>query len=300
MRAEAMRMASQALRRIMLATGIVMVDELTDWTDQYFGLVEGMCISILIFIITTQLNQSAVEPLLLKRVCLLYCNRQASRLFIGNDTSASGVFSNILLAMAIAVLAIVLYDSKDKSSAKDLQHLLDGLLFMYGDMMDFAFQYGVFMITMAAFGVSMFMQYTPPPTKRIPLFCWQLGTIISANLLSQGMTSLIPTIPDLRLLQCIASVCILRLLLPGMQSYLTYLAAKQLVLLIPGMAPLFFCVVVCIRLLPVGSQDWMNETCTTYILAEIAGFISRIHIWGMVLALILAHYVDYIITAMSG
>ena len=166
MRAEAIGVISQAMRRVMMSTGVVIVNELRIWTDKYFGLVQGICISILIFIIITQLDQRAVEPLLMKRVCLLYCNQQASRLFIGDVSSAVGMFSNVLLAMAMALLAIFLYDKKGNGCAKDLQGLLDGLLFLYGDIFDFAFQYGVLRITVAAFGASVFFQYTRPPIKQ--------------------------------------------------------------------------------------------------------------------------------------
>ena len=294
-----MRMAVQALRRIMMSTGVIVVSALSTWTDEYLGLVQGICLSILVFVVTTQLDQTAVEPLLLKRVCLLYCNQQVSRLFIGDDKSFAGIFSNILLAMTLAVVAIILCDHKNQASTKDLQSLLDGLLFLYGDLFDFAFQYGVFKITVLAFGISMFLQYMPAPTKRIPLFCWQLGSIISANLLSEGLTTLIPTTPRLHLIQCLASVCILRLILPAMQSYLTYLAAKQLTVIVPGMAPLFFCITVCIPLIPAGSQEWITEMCTTYILSEIVSWISGMHFGGVMLALILAHYIDFIVAAFT-
>jgi uncharacterized membrane protein len=150
-----------------------------------------------------------------------------------NDTSPTGVFSNILMAIALAVMMMLIYNKKQKTD--DLRNILEGLFYLYGDMLDFMFQYGVLKTTVFAFGVSVLLKNTPTPENKIKAFCKRLAAVISANLLSQGMVTLVqPPSRELGVLQCLAIASILRLLLPDLESYVTYLAADQLVSLIPG------------------------------------------------------------------
>ncbi len=291
----------QILKRLAMSGGVILVNAMGVWTDEYFGLVQGLCIALLTFVIVKQLDTGvSIHPKLLKRVCLLYCNRQARKLFIINDNTPTSLFSDLLLAVGLAAIAIILYDDKmcNPSNTLELKQMLEGLLYLYGDIMDFAFKYGILNITICAFVVSIFFRTLKPPDTQLQRFCLRLVSIVNANLLSEGLTTLIPsTSPELRIFQCLATTCVLRLLLPDMQYYLTFLAAQQLRLYFPNAAPIFFCVTVCLDLLPQGSQEWVSEMCFTYVIATLAAYAVEIPFWGMIFILVIAHYVDYIINS---
>jgi hypothetical protein len=254
---------------------------------------------LLTFIIVQQLDRDdSIQPKLLKRVCMLYCNRQIRKLFIVNDNTPASLFSDLLLAIGLAAAAIVLYDNKlyNQANTIELKQIHEGLMYMYGDIMDFAFEYGILNITVCAFAFSIYLQTMKPPTTHLQRFGLRLASIINANLLSQGLTSLIPTSSiELKILQCLASTCILRMMLPDMQYYLTYLAAQQIALYFPDAAPLFFCITICLDLLPTNSQEWVSNICFTYVLIALANYTVKVPFWGMVLILVLSHYADYII-----
>lgn len=289
----------QILKRLATSGGFILVNTMGVWTDEYFGLVQGLCIALLIFIIVQQLDKNdSIHPKLLKRVCVLYCNRQIRKLFIANDNTPASLFSDLLLAVGLAAVAIVLYDEKlcKQANTVELKQILEGLMYLYGDIMDFAFQYGVLVITVCAFTASIYLRTMKPPSTHLQRFGLRLASIINANLLSQGLTTLISTTSlELKILQCLASTCVLRMLLPDMQYYLTYLAAQELVSYIPNAAPLFFCITICLDLLPTNSQEWVSDTCFTYVIVSLANFTLEIPFWGMVFVLVLAHYTDYII-----
>jgi hypothetical protein len=304
MKREAYRMLGvQIFKRLTNSGGIILVNALGVWTDEYFGLVQGLCIALLTFIIVKQLDRDqAIHPKLLKRVCVLYCNRQTRKLFIANDNTPASIFSDLLLAVGMAVAAIILYDDTmcDPSNTAELKQMLEGLLFLYGDIMDFVFQYGVLKITVCAFVLSIYLRGLKPPQTQLGRFGLRLASIINANLLSQGLTTWTPSFsPELRIFQCLAATCVLRLLLPDMQFYLTFLAAQQLRDYFPNAAPIFFCITVCLDLLPSNSQEWVSEICFTYVLVTLAASTASIPFWGMVFILVMAHYTDYIITASS-
>jgi len=289
----------QILKRLAMSGGIILVNAMGVWTDEYFGLVQGLCIALLTFIIVQQMDRDdSIHPKLLKRVCILYCNRQIRKLFIPNDNTPATLFSDILLAVGLAAVVIVLYDEKlcNQTGTVELKQILEGLMYLYGDIMDFAFQYGILKITVCAFTFSIYLRTMKPPQTHLQRFCLRLISIINANLLSEGLTTLIPTSsPELKIFQCLASTCILRMILPDMQYYLTYLAAQQLVVYIPDAAPLFFCATICLDLLPTSSQEWISDTCFTYVIVSLAKFTLQIPFWGMIFILVLAHYTDYII-----
>jgi hypothetical protein len=275
---------------------VIIVRALSSWTDEHFGLVQGLCIAFLIFAISTQLNQEEVQPRLLKRITLLYCNQQIRKLVDTHNLTPTTIFSDILLAIALAVMMIMVCDKKSKSKSSDLQNLLEGLLYLYSDTFDFAFQYGVLKVTLFAFGISVSLKSLKPPASQIQNFCWKLATIISINLLSGGATALLQSsFVELDFIQCLASAAILRMMFPSMESYLTYMAAARLMVLIPGLAPLFFCAVLWLDVLPVSSRSWMGETCFVYVIGSISTLVSKTPFWGMILVLILAHYIDYVI-----
>jgi hypothetical protein len=287
----------QTLQRISLSSSVILVKALSAWTDENFGFVQGLCISFLIFTISTQLNQEAAQPRLLKRVTLLYCNQQIRKLIDTKNLTPTTIFSDILLAIALAVMLIMICDRKNGKKSSDLRNLLEGLLYLYSDTFDFAFKYGVLKITLVAFGISMFLKKMSPPTSQIQNFCWKLATIISVNLLSGGTTMLLQSsFVHLDVIQCLASAAILRLLFPSMESYLTYIAALRLMTLAPGLAPLFFCSVVWLDILPISSRSWVGETCFMYVIASISNMVvQQTPFWGMILVLVLGHYIDYIV-----
>ena len=286
----------QAIQRVALSSSVIIVQALSSWTDEYFGLIQGLCIAFLIFAISTQLNQEDVQPRLLKRITLLYCNQQIRKLVDTHNLTPTTIFSDILLAIALAVMMIMICDKKSQKASSDLQNLLEGLLYLYSDTFDFAFQYGVLKVTLFAFGVSMSLKALQPPSSQIQNFCWKLATIISVNLLSEGTTTLLQSsFVQLDVIQCLASVSILRLIFPSMQPYLTYMAAMRLTILAPGLAPLFFCAVLWLEILPVSSRSWVGETCFMYVIGSISMLVTQTPFWGMILVLILGHYVDYVI-----
>jgi TRAP-type C4-dicarboxylate transport system permease small subunit len=80
-----------------------------------------------------------------------------------------------------------------------------------------------------------------------------------------------------------------------MQFYLTYLAAQQLLLIVPGTACIFFCITVCLGMVPVSSRQWIADTCFTYVMSSIALFTLQVPFWGMLFILVMTHYLDYIV-----
>jgi hypothetical protein len=288
----------QAIQRVALSTTVILVNALRAWTEEYFGVTQGLYIAFLIFVVSTQLNQKKAQPRLLKRVTLLYCNQQIRKLVVINDLSPTSVFSDILLAIGMAIITMMMCDSKNSSAKDDLQYLLNGMMYLYGDTFDFAFQYGVFKITAFAFGVSVILKNTQPKTDQLQLFCWNLASIISINLLSEGITTLLhSTSIQIDIVQCLATTTILKLLFPSMESYLTYLTAMQLMVLAPGIAPSVFCAVVWINELPESSRSWVGGIGFTYVIMSISNYVVQTPFWGMILILTLAHYIDYIIQA---
>ena len=290
----------QILKRLAKSGGIILVNAVGVWTDEYFGLVQGLCIALLTFIIVQQLDgDNTIHPKLLKRVCVLYCNRQVRKLFIANDNTPASLFSDLLLAVGLAAAAIVLYDEKVYSQANttELKQILEMLMYLYGDILDFVFEYGVLNITVCAFAFSIYLRTTKPPSTHLQRFCLRLASIINANLLFQGLTTMIsPSSIELKVFQCLATTCILRMILPDMQYYLTYLAAQLLAVYFPDAAPLFFCATIWIGVLPASCQEWVSKICFTYVLVSLAKLTLQIPFWGMIFVLVLAHYIDYIIS----
>lgn len=286
----------QAIQRVALASNLIIVKALRTWAEENIGMIQGLCIAFLIFALSTQMDQSKAQPRLLKRVTLLYCNQQIRRLVVVSDLTPSSIFSDILLAIALAVITMMIYENKSSTNTEDLKYFLSGLLYLYGDTFDFAFQYGVFKITAFAFGSGILLRMIKPQTDQVQMFCWNLASIISTNLLSEGITTLLHSpFTHIEIIQCLASATILRLIFPSMESYLTYLTAIQLITLAPGLSPMYFCSVLWIDLLPASSRSWVGEICFTYVIMSISNFVVQLPFWGTILFLILGHYVDYII-----
>ena len=286
---------SRTIKRVATSTTIIIVNALSEWTDEFFGLIQGLCIAFILFVISIHLNKNEMQPRLLKRICLLYCSQQLGRLFLPENTATS-MFGNILLAVALAIMMMMIYDKTNANCIDDLKSMLDSLLYLYSDSLDFSFSYGYFKITVCAFGMSIFFTARKAPNNQVAQFCWNLAAIVSANLLSIGISSMIQNGPiGLKFIQILASVPILGMIIPLLTSYLAYLAAIQLETLSPNLPSLFFCAMIWTYMLPESSRDWVGEMCFTYVIASITSTVTEYQPCGMILILVLAHYLDYII-----
>jgi len=188
------------VKKIVMSFSVVIVNALSIWTNDNMSMVQGMCLIALLFITAIQLNKRAVQPKLLRLVCLLYCNQQIRRLFTSENNSAVDLFPNILLATALAVLLIIISEKKDQESMDDLRTMLEALLYMYGDILDFLFQYGILTLTLAAFAAGLFIQTILNSENPMQSFLSRMAGIISTNLLYQGVTSLINSSAHLKLI----------------------------------------------------------------------------------------------------
>jgi hypothetical protein len=276
-----------ALHRCVNTLSLSVVNTVSAATDEYFTPLEGLCIAGLAFIVVAfVLDAKSFHIRLLKRVCLLYCNQRARTLFVEDQGTVMGLFSNLILAVSIAVLLIL------TEGAGDLRGIFEGMLYLYGDILDFAFAFGVFKITLFAFIVGLFLDTVAELRDPVYSFIMQLFKIISANLVSQGIDMLIQSTPQLELFECLLCVSVLQLLIPSMASYLVYLAAQRVYLLFPGLAPVMFAAVVWVGILPKTSRGWVGELCCIYVVTAIARFLFTIPIGGVAVVLVLAHYVD--------
>jgi hypothetical protein len=236
-----------------------------------------------------------VRPRLLRRICLLYCNQTIRNLFISHDNSATAVLSNVLLAVAMATALIIICSDKSDTNT-EMRKMLDSLLYLYGDVLDFMFDYGIFKVTVAAFGASIFLTTIQPPTHLISEFIWNLATIVSTNLLIQGIDTVITSVLQLEFLECLLTSLIIQMILPRMQGYILYLSAQRLLILFPNMSCLFFCAIVFTELLPDKGKQWVGDLLAIYIVSDVTTRIAEIHVWGVLIILILAHYIEHIVT----
>ena len=128
------------------------------------------------------------------------------------------------------------------------------------------------------------------------MFCIRMFKIVSANLTSQGLDLLIESTPQLELFECLVCVAILRMMLPSMGSYLVYMAARRVHFLFPGLSPLMCFAVLWLDFLPLTSRGWVGELCCIYVVTSIAEFLFTIPVFGVVVVLILVHYLDVMMT----
>jgi len=284
----------------MMSGGTVLVSVVSTWTDANIGALKGLCVALIIFsVINVGESHQAAQHGLIKRVCILYSNRQIRKLFIVDNQNAIGIFSDLLLAIGLAAALILIYDRSrsSKSNVGEIGHMLESLLYLYGNILDFTFLYGTLKITLCAFGISMVMRYLEKPQSNIMQFCYRMISIISANLLYEGMNNLIPSPSNLKILQAMATLTILRLILTDMQYYLTYLAAQQLLIQFPDAGPLFFMATFFIEFVPISSQEWVSEICFTYVVLVLVEYINQIALGGMIFILAIVHYAEHILIA---
>ena len=287
---------NRIIKRVFMSFSVVIVNAISQWTLINMSAVQAMCLMALVFIAAIQMSKKSAQPRLIRMVCLLYCNQQIRRLFISGTDTAITLFPNILLAVAIAVLLVAISDKDDADSLDDLRVMLEGLLYMYGDIMDFVFEYGILSITVASLGVGLVLRHIEPSNDPMKAFIRRLLSIVNTNLLYQGITSLINSSNQTELIESIAATSILRLVLPSMESYLTYMTAARLTNLMPGIAPILLCAIIWIEMLPVSSRGWVGELFATYVIIAVINYMMLIPTWGAVVVLIMAHYIDHIIT----
>jgi len=206
------------------------------------------------------------------------------------ESTEAAAFSDLFLAVSVAV-AMMLCGKDDA----DLQSLLATLTYMYGGILDFTLRaHGVLPVTVMALGVSVWTDATPAPTAdRVYAFCWSLAKIVSANLVCLGADALITSeAVELEILECIATVAVLKHLMPSMESYLTFVASRKLVMLIPGCSALMFCGVVWAHWL--GAASWLGDLAFNYVVMDASRLLQGMSLPWTVFVVIVLHYVSSI------
>ena len=260
-------------------------------TDEYFTPIESLCIAGLAFVVVGfVLNGKSIHLRLLKRVILLYCNQRARMLFDSDQGTVIGLFTNLILAVSIAV-SLLLMEVVGRED--DLRGVFEGMLYLYGDILDFTFKYGVFKITLFAFVAGFAFESCSVLNDPVYAFVIQMFKIISANLVSQGIDMMIQSTPQLELFECLACVAMMKLIFPSISSYLIYLAAKRVYFLFPNLAPVMFVATLWLDFLPVTSRGWVGEMCCIYVVTAISSFLFTIPIGGVVVVLVITHYIDF-------
>jgi hypothetical protein len=273
---------------------LAVVNMLSEASNEYFTALESLYIAGLAFMIVGYvLDGEYIQLRLVKRICLLYCNQRARMLFAMDQGTVLGLFSNLILAVILAIALMVMGEG---GPGGDLSGIFKGMLYLYGDILDFAFEYGVFSVTLCAFMVGLFLDSMEEPEDPVYMFCIRMFKIVSANLTSQGLDLLIESTPQLELFECLVCVAILRMMLPSMGSYLVYMAARRVHFLFPGLSPLMCFAVLWLDFLPLTSRGWVGELCCIYVVTSIAEFLFTIPIFGVVVVLILVHYLDVMMT----
>ena len=285
------------IKRINVTFGIMVANALSKWAHANMSTVQSLCLIVLLFIAAMLLSTKQAQPKLIRLICLVYCNQQLRHLFVsGAADTLYTLLPNIILACAIAVMLIYTTDKADPNSLEDLRAMLEGLMYMYGDILDFTFVYGALPVTAMAFGAGQVLSHSSKPSDPMMAFMMRLASIVSTNIIYQGVTTIINSPIQAKLIESIAAISVLRLLLPSMEGYLTYMTAAYLTHLIPGIAPIIMCIIIWTDFLPASSQSWVSELLTIYILSTVINYIINISTWGAVVVLIMAHYIDYIIT----
>ena len=67
-----------AIKRVAMSASVILITAMSTWTDLYFGVIQGLCIAFIVFVIATQMDTKHVQPRLIKRVCILYCNQEVA------------------------------------------------------------------------------------------------------------------------------------------------------------------------------------------------------------------------------
>jgi hypothetical protein len=278
------------VHRCVNTLSLAVVNMLGSMTKSMLSPLESICLAGILFVVVGfVLDANSVHLRLVRRVCLLYCNQCARMFFTMDGGTVMGLFSNLLLAVALAVLLLLV---GDHGPGGDLRAIFQGMLYLYGDILDFSFRYGVFKITLSALMVGLCLDNMIEPDDPVYAFSVQLFRVVSANLTSKGLNALIESTPQLELFECLMCVSLLRLLFPSMGSYFIYMAAQRVFILFPDLAPLLFFALLWIDFLPLSCRGWVGELCCIYIVTSVASFLITMTPGGVVVVLVLAHYMD--------
>ena len=281
------------LHRMTSSTCLALVSLLDGYTVMYLSPVQGLCLGCLVFLLAEATDSATIRLKLFKRVCLLYCNQRVRSMF-PMESSEAAALTQLFLAVSVAVL--VMLCSKEGG---DLQSVLTSLMYLYGDVLDFTLQYGVFKVAVFALTVSVWMDVTKPPVNKMYAFCWDLLKIISTSLVYQGANALIHSnAVELEILECIATVAVLKQLMPSMEPYLTYLAAQKIAVNMPFCSPLMFCCVIWVYYGPVprSGKGWLGDLAFNYVVIDTSQHLRYMPLPWIVFMVIVLQYVDYIVT----
>ena len=283
------------VHRCVNTLSLFVVNACSSSIDKYFSPIESMYVAMLAFIVVRFiLNGKKIHLRLLNRVCLLFCNQRARILFSMDQGTLMGMFSNLMLAVCIAMAVMLMCDN---GPSGDLRGIFEGMLYLYGDILDFTFSFGVFKITICAFMVGFVLDSINEPADPVYNFCVKMFKIVSANLTSQGIDMLIQSqSPHFELFECLVCVALMRSLLPSMGSYFVYMAARRVYSLFPDIAPLLFLSVLWLDFLPVESRSWIGELCCICVVLSVANCLMTIPIGGVVVLTVVTHYMDFGLT----
>lgn len=296
------------VRRCVNTLSLFVVNVCSSSIEEYLSPIDSLYFAVLVFILVRFiLDGKSIHLRLLNRVCLLFCNQRARMLFSMDQGTIMGMFSNLMLAVFIAMSVMLICDNNNnnnnddkknnnKGPSGDLRGIFEGMLYLYGDILDFTFSFGVFKITVCAFMVGLLLDSIDEPNDPVYNFCIKLFKIVSANLTSQGIDMLIQSTPQFELFECIICVSLMRLLLPSMGSYFVYMAASRVYSLFPDTAPLLFLSVLWLDFLPSSSREWVSELCCICVVLSIANFLITIPTGGVVVLMVMTHYMDFALT----
>lgn len=284
------------LHRITSSTCVALVFMLDLLTVDCITSMQGLYLGCLVFLIAEATESVTIRLRLFKRVCLLYCNQKIRGLFDARSTELAAL-TNLFLAVCVAILMMV----SASQNSDDIQSLLSTLTYLYGDVLNFTLaSYGAFKITVAALMVGVWTEGCARPTNRVYAFCFDLIKIISANLLCQGVDMLIQSdAVELEVLECMVTVAVTRMFMPSIESYLTFIASRRIVLLIPGGSCFFGCVLVLIlnaSFISNTGKVWLGELVFNYIVIDTSRLLMVATIQWAVFMVVILHYTDYIVT----
>jgi hypothetical protein len=283
------------LHRITASTCLAMVSILDSLTAGSLTAMQGLYLGLLVFLVAEALNSGTIRLQLFKRVCLLYCNQRVRGLF-DCDSTVTAAMTDLCLAVLVAVLMMVC------STSNDIGTLLMSLMYLYGDVLDFTLgEYGVFTVTVCALGVGMMVEAVKAPENKIWGFCYNLSKIVSSNLVCEGVNMLMQSDSvELEILECMATVAVLRYFLPSMESYITYMASKRFVVLMPNCAALFLCCVILVvtnSFIPRTGRAWLGELSFNYVVIDVSSNLSNMTFQWIVFLVVILHYADHLVTA---
>ena len=99
------------VHRCVNTLSLAVVNMLGSMTKSMLSPLESICLAGILFVVVGfVLDANSVHLRLVRRVCLLYCNQCARMFFTMDGGTVMGLFSNLLLAVALAVLLLLVGD----------------------------------------------------------------------------------------------------------------------------------------------------------------------------------------------